>query len=194
MPVIFDLIGSAIIAGYVLLLGLNINANIASSSVASTTTLNVQESMAEAVRGIEYDLKKIGYGLADPADALALADSNKIRFRADLNRDGIADSVEYYLGSPLAKFPGQNVRTLYRKFNNGAPTIVAPCVRQFKLAYLDQAGLPTILAAKMSMMEITIELISPYKIVDQVNPDKQGYMTTLWRQSRITTRNILRHG
>jgi hypothetical protein len=44
------------------------------------------------------------------------------------------------------------------------------------------------------MIESTIAISSPFKVVDQVNPDKTQYATTIWRQGRTSTRNTKRHG
>ena len=58
MSVMLDLIGSVVIAGFVILMGLRLNQTISGSADASMAGLNVQESMAEIVRNLESDLEK----------------------------------------------------------------------------------------------------------------------------------------
>ncbi len=194
MSVAIDLIASVIIAGYVLLMGLRLNMDLSSTAVASTTNVNVQEAMAEVANTFELDLKKIGYGLPDPSAAIAVADSNRLRFRSDMNRDGVTDSVEWYVGNPLPQYTDRVVRMLYRKYNNGTPLLVATCVITFRLKYLDQDGTVTTSLTNIALIETTLEISSPYKVADQVNPEVQEYITTLWRQSRVASRNLKRHG
>jgi hypothetical protein len=194
MSIVLDLIGSAIVAGYVIFLGLRMNSTMSSTATASTTTVNIQEEMMNTTTILESDLKKIGYGLSDPTIAVAVADSNKIRFRADMNRDGTVDSVEWYVGNALAKYTDRDVRILYRKYNNQSATIAAVGVTTFRLKYLDQDGTQTSITTNIAMIEMTLALSSLYKVADQVNPDSVGYVTTLWRQGRLSTRNLTRHG
>lgn len=201
MSIMMDLIGSVVIAGYVILLGLRLNSNINDNAVATSTNVNLQEAMVDIVNTIESDFKKVGYGLPDPTLAVAYADSQRIRFRADMDRNGTIDSVEWYVGSAILKLSGNQlkrdslwVRNLFRRFNNGAAQIAAVNVTQFNLKYLDQDGGTTNTLGNIAMIESTIAISSPFKVVDQVNPDKTVYASTIWRQGRTSTRNTKRHG
>ncbi len=201
MSIMMDLIGSVIIAGYVILLGLRLNMNMSDNAVATSTNVNLQEAMVDIVQTIESDFKKIGFGLADPTLAVAYADSQKIRFRADMDRNGTIDSVEWYVGNAMWKVTGNGnvrdslyVRNLYRKYNNGTALLAAVNVTQFNLKFLDQDGVATTILTNIAMIESTIAISSPFKVVDQVNPDRTAYATTIWRQGRTSTRNTKRHG
>ena len=57
MSVMLDLIGSVVIAGFVILMGLRLNETISGSADATMAGLNVQESMAELVRNLESDFR-----------------------------------------------------------------------------------------------------------------------------------------
>jgi hypothetical protein len=194
MSTIIDLIGSMIIGGFVLFLGLRVNADIGSTTVAAGTNLSVQEDMIEASTILEADLRKIGYGIPDSSVAISVADSNRIRFYADINRDGSLDSVEYYVGNPLPQFTDRTVRKLYRRFNMATPTVVALYVTDFKLQYLNDDGGVVTDPRATTMLDITLGLTSPYKVADQVNREKYEYANGLWRQTRIATPNVARHG
>lgn len=194
MSIILDLFGSAIIGGYVILIGMRMLATMGDTIVASGTTVSTQESMVDAIATMESDFRKIGYGVTEAKNSIAIADSNRIRFRADMNRDGSVDSVEWYLGPRLAKFTDRSVHYLFRRYNGGQPMIAAANVVYFRLRYLDQTGNPTAFTTNIAMIETTLELSSQYKVVDQVNPDSLVYAKTMWRQTRLASRNLTRHG
>lgn len=201
MSILMDILGSVIIAGYVILLGLRINFTMSDTAIATSANVNLQEAIVDIVNTIDSDFKKIGYGLPDPTLAVAYADSHRIRFRADMDRNGTIDSVEWYVGNAILKTTGTGtvidslrVRNLYRKYNDGSPLLAAVNVTQFNLKYLDQDGGSTSTLTNIAMIESTIAISSPYKVVDQVNPDKRSYASTIWRQGRTSTRNTKRHG
>ncbi|MEO8167730.1 MAG: hypothetical protein ABI623_05740 [bacterium] len=196
MSIMIDLIGSAIIAGYVMIIGLTVNSNISATAVSSVTSVNVQESIMEATKQIESDFRKMGYRVADPTTVISIADSNRLKFQGDITRNGSVDIVEWYTGTAVTKANGLQVRNLYRKVNSGTATIVASNVLTFKLRYLDQDGLPTNLLTNIAMIETALELTSPYRVQDQIAPsaNSQEYITTMWLYGRLSARNMNRHG
>ena len=194
MAIVLDLLGSVLVAGYVIVLGLRMNMTMSATTSASMTNVNIQEAMVTTTASIESDLKKMGYGLADPSTAIAIGDSNRIRFRADMKPFGSIDSVEWYVGSRLAKYTDRDVRILYRKANNGTAAIAAIGVTRFNLKYLDQNGTITSDMAQVSMIEMTLAISSLYKVADQLKSDTTDYVTTQWRLGRLSVRNIVRHG
>src|SRR5664279_871633 len=109
-----DLIGSVLIAGFVILMGLRLNETISGSADASMAGLNVQQSMAAIVQDLESDFRKIGYTLPDPRLSIALADTGHIKFYSDLYRTGTIDSVEWFTGPVLTTLPNPNIRVLFR--------------------------------------------------------------------------------
>ena len=70
MSVMLDFIGSVIIAGFVILIGLRLNETIAGNADSSKANVNVQESMVDIVRDLEYDFRKIGYGVPETQHAI----------------------------------------------------------------------------------------------------------------------------
>lgn len=89
-----DLIGSFIIGGLLLLsvMGLMFyfNMNAHSNNVSQIE----QRNTTEFGRVVEYDFNKIGYRVV-AGDKIVAMDSTSITFRADLNNDGVTDSVRY---------------------------------------------------------------------------------------------------
>lgn len=200
MSVMLDILGSIVIAGYVILMGLNLNATIVGTATASVTTLNVQESMSELVHNLEYDFRKIGYHVADPKMCIAIADTSHLKFYADMYKDGTVDSVEWFTGAPLTTLPNPNVRVLYRKVNQevagGAGGLG---VTQFKMRYFNQSGqeippLTPFLYSQIWIIEVSLRVESPYQIQATVNVENLEYAAAYWRQTRLASRNIKRHG
>lgn len=197
MSIIIDLIGSCVLAAYVVFLGLRLNLSVVGSADASGANLNVQESLVDIVRTIEWDFRKMGFGLPDPKYSIAIADSDHLRFRGDIDRDGDIDSVDWYVGSPLTSTPNPNIRVLYRRVNMGTPVGSALGVTQFKLRYLTQDGVPTNVLTQMWIVETTLKVESPYKVQTQIGEPQEyedmGYAAAFWRQTRLASRNIKRH-
>lgn len=194
MTVILDMICSTIVAGYIILLGLRLNNDLVNTTTTSTTNANVQESMVDVISVLESDFRKIGFNVPDPKNSIAIADSNQMRFRADMNHDGIVDSVEWYVGNVIVKSGDLSVRVLYKRYNGGTPAVMAHGITDFKLKYLDQDGVQTSVLSKIWIIETTLSVSSYYKVADQVNPDISKYASVMWRQTRLASRNIKRHG
>jgi hypothetical protein len=199
-----DLIGSVVIAGFVILMGLRLNETITGSADSSMASLNVQESMAEIVRNLEYDFRKIGFNVPDPRASIVLADSTHIKFCADMDRDGIIDTVEWYAGPALTTLPNPNVRVLYRNTTDVHGTwsgggAAGLGVTQFHLRYYSDKNIeiPPLSVSQYSqiwVIEVTLRVESPYRVQDAVNPDNSQYASAFWRQARLSSRNIKRHG
>lgn len=200
MSVMLDLIGSMIIAGFVILMGLRLNETISGSADSSMAGLNVQQSMSDIVQDLESDFRKIGYSVADPRRSIAIADTGHVKFYSDLYRTGTVDSVEWFIGPPLTTLPNPNIRVLYRKFNDEDALGAAGLgVTQFYLRYFNAQGdtIHPLDASRYSQIwtiEISLRVESPYKVQDAVNTDQTGFAAAFWRQTRLSSRNIKRHG
>jgi hypothetical protein len=204
MSVMLDLIGSVVIAAFVILMGLRLNETISGSADSSMASLNVQESMAEIVRNLESDFRKVGYNVPDPTKSIVLADTAHIKFCADMDRNGVIDTVEWFAGPPLTTLPNPNVRVLYRNMTDSTGVwsgggAAGLGVTQFRLKYFKQNGdsvLPLHSAdySKIWVIEIALRVESPYKVQDAVNTDNSQYAAAFWKQTRLASRNIKRHG
>ena len=194
-----DIIGSIVIASFVILIGLRLNATIAGSADASMASLNVQESMAELVRTLEYDFRKIGYEVPDPKMSIAIADTSHLKFYANMDRAGGLDSVEWFVGPPLTTLPNPKVRVLYRRYNEEQAGGAAGLgVTEFKMKYFNASGteIAPLDAAHYSqiwVIEVSLKVESPYKVQDAVNTDVSDYAAAYWRQTRLASRNLVRH-
>ena len=199
-----DLIGSVVIAAFVILMGLRLNETISGSADATMAGLNVQESMAELVRNLESDFRKAGYNVPDPTRTIVIADTSHIKFCADMDRNGIVDTVEWYAGPPLTTLPNPNVRVLYRNVTDSTGVwsgggAAGLGVTQFHLKYYTQTGdsiapLDAANYSKIWIIEIGLRVESPYKVQEAVNAENTDYVASFWKQTRLASRNIKRHG
>jgi hypothetical protein len=196
MSVVLDLIGSLVVAAAVILFGLRLNSNISDHLQASVATLNVQEGLVDAVRSIETDFRKIGYGVVDPKTAIDISQPGCIRFKADIDRNGTVDEVSWFLvQNPTAG--GDTSNYIYRQINSDSPLLVVTDVREFTLRYLKEDGTPadTTVKSQIWIVETTMRVKSPYKVADQVKGNEvMNEVEGFWRQTRLASRNLKRHG
>jgi hypothetical protein len=198
MSYMLDLIGSVILAAFVIVTGLEFNATLTASADAQQTTVSVQETTVDLLRTLEYDFRKMGYGVPESQLIIVDTGATRIKFLADIDRNGSVDSIMWYVGARPGTFPNPNIIGLYRKVNNGAPVVAALGVTQFGLRFLDDGGGTPASMAAIATIEITLKMESLNKIQDQVITDQSyaqmGYATVFWRQTRLSSRNLRRHG
>src|SRR5512141_2462091 len=145
MAVILDLVGSIVIAGFVIMMGMRMNATMVNSRDSFNADVTVQQNMVALVQSIEFDFRKMGYRVEDPTTVIRIADSSHIRFVGDVDDDGVVDTVDWSLGGPAESSPNPNGRVLLRAVSpsaamGGATVIGIPGITEFKLRYLNQEG------------------------------------------------------
>lgn len=143
MDVIYDLVGSIVVGGMIMVMILGFNTNIMEGAATQTFCTSVQSNLTAVTDMIEYDLKKVGYGITDPADSVRVSyiDSNRIDFRADINNDGILDQVHYQYEPGIAS-PNNNPNThiLYRRVGMGGRLAMDLGITRFRLSCYDAQG------------------------------------------------------
>jgi hypothetical protein len=190
MASIIDILGSSFIGGLLLLLLLKLNLFANSSGVTSDNELKLQQNAKTLAEIVNYDFRKIGYQC--DSTAIAIADSNRIKFYADIDRDNIVDVLEYYTSDTTVATGTENPRDiiLYRKFNGvamGGPTLG---LTRIKFTYLDQYNIVTNVLPhiKYVKVELWIESTIPEMESNFVNPN-HPYLFTYW-EMKINPRNI----
>jgi hypothetical protein len=135
-----DYIGSLVINGIVILLVLTLNNNVSTASFQRTLDLTSQQNATTMMRILEHDLYKAGYRAG--AFPLIQAESSSVRFAADIDDDGIVDTVSYLLGVPSENSATANRRDrpLRRRINSAPAYDIAQGLVEFSLAYLDTGG------------------------------------------------------
>ncbi len=179
------LIGSIVIGGIFLLGLLTFHGDVIDHSYEKTFEMLTQETTASLMEIIEHDFRKIGSGLTTPA--FAIADTNKITFRGDVNEDSIIDTVRYTLSEPSAvsSTPNPKDRILYR-YENGMKTLEASIgVTEFNVAFLDFFGNATTELMNIWQVEVSLTIESLFMMNGK-------YAKTVWRK-RFTPNNLCRN-
>lgn len=191
---IFDLIGSVIIGGILLITLIKINDSATRNTYGFTGELVVQENLVTTVEVLEYDFRKIGYcedpfAIPNTKRAILYADSTDITYLTDVDFDGIPDTMRYYLGptSELSHTPNPNDRMLYQEIN-GDRAGVNLGITLFKLKYFGALGEELSLPRSFPptgifsmQIDIRIENTSAYD---------EEYRYAFWRQIRLASRNL----
>ena len=101
--VFIDLLGSAIIGGIIILTMNQMQGRAVEQSDLYSLTRVAQSNLVSIAKIVEYDFRKMGYGVTDPTKSILQADTSSITFLGDYNRNGIMDTIKYWLG-PTSEF------------------------------------------------------------------------------------------
>jgi len=194
MNVLIDLIGSTFIGGLLMLLILKLNLYSQNAGYSSDTELKMQQNAKTLAEILDYDLRKVGYN--HDSTAIIVADSNRIKFYADMNEPGTygygtLDVVEYFLSSPSKASATTNPKDIVlTRVINGNDTLSGPSLGLVKLvfSYFDQklAVSTNPDSIKFIKTEFWVESLEPIEI----NFGTQtGYPFTYWEMT-INPRNI----
>jgi hypothetical protein len=197
---LLDIIGSMAVAGFLFLMVWKLNASANEASGVINQNLILQQNMTALVGIIEYDFRKIGYCknwrlIPDATSSIRIADSTRLRFWADIDNDGLLDSITYTLGptSELTTTPNPRDRLLYRQVNTAGAYPMNLGVTQFSLKYYDVENdllaFPITDPRKAFFMQISIALESAYPQKLEFTKDTSGYVV-YWRQIRLLTKNL----
>ena len=198
---LLDILGSTLVGGMLLLILFRMSDASVKNTYLNGGELIVQQNLAEVVRVIEYDFRKIGYCknynmIPDPSKSIVSATNNSITFLTDVavpgtypEGDGIVDTIHYYLGSPndLLETPNPIDRMLYRVVNNETPRGSNLGITMFNLSYFGPQGdlLPTPVSNPGAIASIRIDL----EVQDPIGYQDK-YPSVFWRQIRMTAKNL----
>ena len=196
---VLDLVGSILIGGLIMLILFRMNSSAVENVYNNGGELSLQQNLSVTAKVLEDDFRKIGFcadwgKIPDPSKSILLADSNRIRFLTDIDKDGSGpdgnvDTLLYALGptSELTATPNPRDRFLYRIINSETPKGINLGVTQFKLIYFDALGdtiyYPVAVPSEVYTIEInlTVENTSGYN---------EQYSSAFWRQIRLVARNL----
>ena len=198
---LLDILGSTIVGGLLLLILFRMSTASNANTYKNGGELIVQQDLAEVVKLIEYDFRKIGYCknynmIPDPSKSITSANDTSITFLTDVanpptypNGDGIVDTMHYYLGSTseLSETPNPADRLLYRVINHDTPAGSNLGITMFHLTYFGTLGnhITTPVAQPGEIATIRIDL----EVQNAVAYDEQ-YSSVFWRQIRMVARNL----
>ena len=197
--VILDIIFSAVIAGAVFLMIINMNQTVANSTFVSTNELSIQSNMTTLVRIVETDFRKIGYckdpiKILDPSKSIKTVGRNMIKFISDVQNDGTVDTVEYTLGDTTScrSTPNPRDRMLYRTISTSTTKKTQGFslgVLRFEIIYYNALADSILLSKAVAdpslvySLQLSVLLESPYAY-------DTTYSYSYWRQIRLAARNL----
>ena len=200
MSAMIDIIGATILAGMVMLIIFGVTANLNQTLYTSTFTLNVQTSAVALAREIEYDFTKMGYNIDKTTTVVILiADSTRIRFKADILNAGIIDTIGYWTGSllPLTRNPRDMVFTRQQKSPLINSSINANLgVTNFSLTYYDSLGTkistPVVSDSdrrRIKSIKVKLYIESPEPVSKSYDQSDTSYIGVNW-EKLIYPRNL----
>ena len=143
MQVMMDIVGSTIIGGAILFLVFKTSDMMTDLSFQNTLDVATQSNSRTIADMINYDFYKIGYheSVTGPRPIIEIADSDRIRFRSDIDNNGTVDTVEYSESAPYeVAGSASRFRVLYRNVISSARTGANVGLTSFQLSYYDTMG------------------------------------------------------
>lgn len=189
---IIDILGATIIGGILLVNLLNLNQRVIQSESVYGHDKNLQVDVVILATIMDRDFGLLGYcGDYTKMDSTAIiyGDSMSIKFMADVDNNGIFDTLHYFVSDTtlLSGTPNPRDRVLYRKLNSNTPFAVANNITEFNLKYLDTFfnEVPT----PINLNKIVNFIRIAFKVEDPFAYDEQ-YSEALWRRLTVTANNL----
>jgi hypothetical protein len=191
---LLDMLGAALIAGFLLMIVSFSNARMNETLFTTGNDLVVQEELVTLVRTVEKDFRRIGYcrdqvKIPDQSKAIIAAGPSSLSFQTDVDNDGIVDTLSYYLGSvaDLSVTPNPRDRMLYRKLNGYGALPMNIGLTCFTIHYFDinndSIATPVADPSAIHQVEIDVRL-------ESTRPYNETYSYVAWRQLRLRSRNV----
>lgn len=189
---IIDILGATIIGGIVLMNLLNMNQNVVQSESMFGHDKSLQVDVVILATIMDRDFGLLGYcGDYTKMDSTAIiyGDSVSIRFLADVDNNGIFDTLYYFTSDTavLSNTPNPRDRILYRQLNSNPPFVVANNITEFNLKYLDtfsnEQTIPIDLNKIVNYVRIAFKVEDPYAYNEE-------YTEALWRRLTVTANNL----
>ena len=187
MNALIDIMGSTIIGGMIFLLIFKLNLFAHSSLTLSDSELKLQQNAKTLSEILNYDLRKVGYKY--DSTAITIADTNRIKFYSDLDKNGTVDQLEFCVSNPSAVPNTQNPNDiiLYRIFNGD--TLKGPSLglKRILFTYLNVFGQTTSITDSIKYIRAELWIESDYEVENLAG--KMEYPFTYWEMT-INPRNI----
>ncbi|HTK80769.1 MAG TPA: hypothetical protein VL633_00605 [Bacteroidota bacterium] len=197
-----DIVGSIAVGGMVLLMLVIFNGNVMESAGMQTFKTTVQGNLTTVTNVIETDFRKMGYRLPSSLDsAIVYADSNRIKFKTDIDNNGTVDTVQYYIDTIKASLtPNPRDFVLHRIQNNQGQSMMIGITR-FKLQYFDASDSlltsnPVTATGRIKSIKLSINMESTDRILDNRRGGQLGnpmndtsYVGAYWERT-IKPKNL----
>jgi hypothetical protein len=182
MNILLDILASTFIGGIIMLMLFNLNVFQSNTRFASDSELQLHQNAKTLAEILNHDLRKAGYSY--DSTSFAHADSERVSFYADIDRDGTTDLISFFLSdtSEASKTTNPKDRILYRVANND--TIRGPSLGliKAKFSYFDESYTPTTILSDINYVKAELWIES----IEQVD---SKYLFTYWEMT-INPRNL----
>jgi hypothetical protein len=182
MNILLDIIGSSFIAGIIWLMLFNINVFQTNTRFASDSELQMQQNSKTLAEILNHDLRKIGYEC--DSTAFVEADSERVSFYSDIDRNGSIDLVTYIVSDTTEAIATPNPRDRVLKRIVNSDTLSGPSLGliKVKFSYYDPSKTPT---NNFSL----IRYVKAELWVESIQPIDGEYIFTYWEMT-INPRNL----
>jgi hypothetical protein len=190
MQQIIEILGANIIGALILLIGITLNLQINSASRDVFEDTYLLRNSITSFQVMEYDISKAGCNVT--GEKIILADSNALKFNADVSNNDVVKTVYYYMSSDTAMSttPNPNDRQLLRKIDDGNPNLVT-IITNLKFSYYDSTGsFLTYASLSSSAGRSLIRSIQANVRIETANPVDTIYKPIEWK-TIIRPRNLL---
>lgn len=193
---IIDIIGAAIIGGVLLLNLLRLNENVYQVDNSTGHDVNLQIEVVNVANIIDSDFNKIGYCFnpmnMNDLPKVTHADTSSIKIVFDVDKNGLYDTVYYYVSNTtiLSGTANPRDRILYRKINSEIPFIVSNNITEFKFQYL--GALYDTLSTPLASPGLATYIKISFRVEDPFAFDEK-YSEAFWRRLTVTSKNLKRN-
>lgn len=186
MNVLLDIFSSSVIAGLIFLVMMNFKIFTTDAKLSSDAELQLQTNTKTLAEVLDYDLRKIGYHYE--GTSIITAQPKRFSYWADVNNDGTAERVTYFLGdSTKVPTPNPRDKNLYCVIGNDTSGGAALGLVDVKFTYRNSAGAVTSVLSQIKYIEVGIWTQSPYPV--NKYGDKLDYLYNYW-QLTVNPRNL----
>ncbi len=215
MSALLDIAGSAVLGGLLLLIAITAADTATQEFVNYQSDAIVQQNLTQMSRILEYDLRKMGFGVpeAQVNNILQIGRPNRLRFIAQLNLnpdsyapipgvtgfDDIPDTIEYTITRADTTNFLDTVIVMYdinRRTASSAGVsetiIIGRIGNNNVFRYLDQIGRPTAVLMAARMVEVTLTAFNPRVMLspEMVRSDLRNIRDRQFRKREL--RRLLR--
>ena len=194
MNILLDIFGSVVIAGLLLIMMIRLSLFSYQTSYTSDSELKLQTNTKTLAEILDYDLRKIGY--RHNGTAILYADSTRFIFMADIDSNGTAEEIEYFVGDSTESGGTANPSDIILKRTIGGVNLMSGSslnLVKLKFTYLDESSnkipyLSSSQYADIKYIKTEMWLAGDDPITDAYS-DTSKYTLTYW-EFTIYPRNI----
>lgn len=197
MSLVIDIIGGLFIGGFLMIIALTATDTATTEFYNYNSDAIIQQNLARMSNVIQYDLRKMGFGIPEQfkATILQTAQPNRLKFLSHLNSspsckiadpnvttfDNVVDTIEYsvvqfdsidYVDTMIVTYQVRREISVSPGYNKSMGIGIIGNANAFR--YLDQIGRPITVMSEVQMVEVTLTAYDP-KVV----------LSTDWIDSRI---------